>query len=160
MYLDYNVSSGPFLSYEIEIGDGPGPELDNNRMESESYDDSALKSFLCLNLCKVHFCREFQKSTFKWTFCIVLSIILLLWYEIKRSYEDKEVLQVLSTYRVSQKKVGLRILNRFDSYRLKEHLDWSKLVKNMPLIWLGNIWFWCKNPIKIFRRPLNAHMAQ
>ena len=29
-YLDYNVSSGPFLSYEIEIGDGPGPELDNN----------------------------------------------------------------------------------------------------------------------------------
>ena len=27
--LDYNVSSGPFLSYEIEIGDGPGPELDN-----------------------------------------------------------------------------------------------------------------------------------
>ena len=30
VYLDYNVSSGPFLSYEIEIGDGPGPELDNN----------------------------------------------------------------------------------------------------------------------------------
>ena len=29
-YLDYNVSSGPFLSYEMEIGDGPGPELDNN----------------------------------------------------------------------------------------------------------------------------------
>ena len=27
--LDYNVSSGPFLCYEIEIGDGPGPELDN-----------------------------------------------------------------------------------------------------------------------------------
>ena len=27
--LDYNVSTGPFLSYEIEIGDGPGPELDN-----------------------------------------------------------------------------------------------------------------------------------
>ena len=26
---DYNVSSGPFLSYEIEIGDGPGPEIDN-----------------------------------------------------------------------------------------------------------------------------------
>ena len=23
--LDYNISSGPFLSYEIEIGDGPGP---------------------------------------------------------------------------------------------------------------------------------------
>ena len=22
-------SSGPFLSYEIEIGDGPGPKLDN-----------------------------------------------------------------------------------------------------------------------------------
>ena len=29
VYLDYNVSSGPFLSHEIEIGDGPGPELDN-----------------------------------------------------------------------------------------------------------------------------------
>ena len=29
VYLDYNDSSGPFLSYEIEIGDGPGPELDN-----------------------------------------------------------------------------------------------------------------------------------
>ena len=29
VYLDYNVSSGPFFSYEIEIGDGPGPELDN-----------------------------------------------------------------------------------------------------------------------------------
>ena len=27
--LDYNVSSCPFLSFEIEIGDGPGPELDN-----------------------------------------------------------------------------------------------------------------------------------
>ena len=27
--LDYNLSSGPFLSYEIEIGDGPVPELDN-----------------------------------------------------------------------------------------------------------------------------------
>ena len=26
--LDYNVSFGPFLSYEIEIGDGPVPELD------------------------------------------------------------------------------------------------------------------------------------
>ena len=25
----YSVSSGPFLSYEIEIGDGPGPKLDN-----------------------------------------------------------------------------------------------------------------------------------
>ena len=29
VYLDYNISSGPFLSYEIQIGDGPGPELDN-----------------------------------------------------------------------------------------------------------------------------------
>ena len=27
--LDYSVSSGPFLSYEIEIGDGQGPKLDN-----------------------------------------------------------------------------------------------------------------------------------
>ena len=27
--LDFNISSGLFLSYEIEIGDGPGPELDN-----------------------------------------------------------------------------------------------------------------------------------
>ena len=29
VYLDYNVSSGPFLSFEIEIRDGPGPKLDN-----------------------------------------------------------------------------------------------------------------------------------
>ena len=28
--LDYRISSGPFLSYEIEFGDGPGPELDNS----------------------------------------------------------------------------------------------------------------------------------
>ena len=27
--LDYNVSSGPFLSFEIEIGAEPGPKLDN-----------------------------------------------------------------------------------------------------------------------------------
>ena len=30
VYLDYNVSSGPFLSFEIEIGDGPGTGLDNS----------------------------------------------------------------------------------------------------------------------------------
>ena len=29
VHLDYNVSSGPFLSFDIEIGDGPGPEVDN-----------------------------------------------------------------------------------------------------------------------------------
>ena len=34
VYLDYNVSSGPFLSYEIEIGDGPGPKLDNNCLQN------------------------------------------------------------------------------------------------------------------------------
>ena len=27
--LYYSVRSGHFLSFEIEIGDGPGPELDN-----------------------------------------------------------------------------------------------------------------------------------
>ena len=27
--FDYSVSSGPFLSFEIEIGDGPGAELVN-----------------------------------------------------------------------------------------------------------------------------------
>ena len=27
--LDYSLRSGPFLSFEIEIRDGPGPELDN-----------------------------------------------------------------------------------------------------------------------------------
>ena len=27
--LDYSVSSGPFLSSELIIGPGPGPELDN-----------------------------------------------------------------------------------------------------------------------------------
>ena len=30
--LDYNVSSAPFLSFEIEIGDGPGSELDKTQM--------------------------------------------------------------------------------------------------------------------------------
>ena len=34
VYLDFNVSSGPFLSSEIEIGDGPGPELDNFPIQS------------------------------------------------------------------------------------------------------------------------------
>ena len=37
VYLDYNVSSGPSLSFEIEIGDGPGPELDNFSILSEDY---------------------------------------------------------------------------------------------------------------------------
>ena len=38
MELDYNVSSGPFLSLtlEIEIGDGPGPELDNNLRHTDN----------------------------------------------------------------------------------------------------------------------------
>ena len=35
--LDYNVSSGPFLSFEIEIGDGPGPELDNYHCHCSDY---------------------------------------------------------------------------------------------------------------------------
>ena len=34
--LDYNDSSGPVLSYEIEIGDGPGPELDNFHFRTTS----------------------------------------------------------------------------------------------------------------------------
>ena len=34
VYLDYNVSSVPFLSFEIEIGDGPGPELDNKELKN------------------------------------------------------------------------------------------------------------------------------
>ena len=29
--LDYSVSSGPFLNFEIEIGDGPG-QFDNLRI--------------------------------------------------------------------------------------------------------------------------------
>ena len=33
MYLDYSISSGPFLSFDIEIGDGPGPELDNLKLK-------------------------------------------------------------------------------------------------------------------------------
>ena len=32
--LDYSVSSGPFSSFEIEIGDVPGPDLDNNEYVS------------------------------------------------------------------------------------------------------------------------------
>ena len=31
--LDYSISSGPFLSFEIEIGDGPGPKLDNTCLQ-------------------------------------------------------------------------------------------------------------------------------
>ena len=28
--LDFNASSGPLLDYEIEIGNGPGPKLNND----------------------------------------------------------------------------------------------------------------------------------
>ena len=34
--------------------------------------------------------------------------------------------------------------------------QWVKTCE-MPLIWLGNFLFWCRNPL---RRPLNAHMGQ
>ena len=27
--LDFNVRSGPLMTFEIEIGDAPGPKLDN-----------------------------------------------------------------------------------------------------------------------------------
>ena len=37
MGLDYTVSSGPFLNFEIKIGDGPGPELDNIRFLCKMY---------------------------------------------------------------------------------------------------------------------------
>ena len=39
VHLDYNVSSGPFLSSELIIGPepGPGPELDNFFFFSSSY---------------------------------------------------------------------------------------------------------------------------
>ena len=30
MELDYNISSGLVLSFELVIGPGPGPELDNH----------------------------------------------------------------------------------------------------------------------------------
>ena len=46
MDLDYNVSSGPFLSFEIEIGDGPGPELDNNYSRSHLSEREANEKFL------------------------------------------------------------------------------------------------------------------
>ena len=51
-------------------------------------------------------------------------------------FSDKAVILMLLSslsyiLRVSQKKGGLRFLNRFDSYCLKEHLDGSKLGKNM-----------------------------
>ena len=35
--LDYSVSSGPFLNFEIEIGDGPGPKLDKNTLKGLKY---------------------------------------------------------------------------------------------------------------------------
>ena len=43
VYLDYSVSSGFFLSYEIENGDGPGPELDN--ISKGFKDDIVVKPF-------------------------------------------------------------------------------------------------------------------
>ena len=46
------------------------------------------------------------------------------------------------------KKVGLRILNRFDSYSLKEHLDGSKLGKNMWNAFAIFDFNVCRNPLK------------
>ena len=53
VYLDYNVSSGPFLSYEIEIGDGPGPELDNwsHTFVKDGLCAASLVIFLQVNFC-------------------------------------------------------------------------------------------------------------
>ena len=61
-----------------------------------------------------------------------------------------------------KKKEGLRILNTFDSYYSKKHLDGSKLGKNM---WNAFNMSWqylilMQEPPKIFRGPLDAHMAQ
>ena len=36
VHLDYNVSSGPFLSSELILGPGPGPELENLKLHSKS----------------------------------------------------------------------------------------------------------------------------
>ena len=54
VYLDYNVSSGPFLSYEIEIGDGPGPKLDTfwcltHKDHSQFSSMCLLCVYICLN---------------------------------------------------------------------------------------------------------------
>ena len=45
-----NISSGPFLSYEIELGDGPGPELDNNLLIDNYYNLKMLIIFLSKQL--------------------------------------------------------------------------------------------------------------
>ena len=54
VHLDYNVSSGPFLSFDIEIGDGPGPELDNCLMQTQIWSKYQFvrlyRSIRCLNL--------------------------------------------------------------------------------------------------------------
>ena len=42
--LDYNFSSGPFMSFEIEIQDGLGPELDN-RLRFKDFEFYGFKSF-------------------------------------------------------------------------------------------------------------------
>ena len=58
-----------------------------------------------------------------------------------------------------KKKLVIRDLNRFDSFCLKEHCYGSKLgmICEMPLMWVGNFWYWCRNPPRISRRPLNAN---
>ena len=53
---------------------------------------------------------------------------------IMNSVNSKQIIsegKIKGIYRVSPKKEGLRILNRFDSYCLKDYLDGSKLGKNM-----------------------------
>ena len=45
--LDYNVSSGPLLSFEIEIGDGPVPELDKYTIKLSS------QIFFCFIDCSI-----------------------------------------------------------------------------------------------------------
>ena len=55
--LDYNVSSGTFLSYEIENWDGPGPKLDKNvfiiNMAMNSYYGKIFNFLLFSWLCPI-----------------------------------------------------------------------------------------------------------
>ena len=67
VYLDYNVSSGPFLSYEIEIGDGPGPELDNllKHIQNVHLQEYKYKCKLCKKPFKDQSSRDRHQSNIK-----------------------------------------------------------------------------------------------
>ena len=57
-------------------------------------------------------------------------------------------MNVIYVYRVSPKKLGLGIWIDMTLTLLKGNSIDQNWVKERPLIWLGNCWFWCRNPLK------------